>query len=174
MSALTLAALREELNGLRLHDLTETNVEEVRRVGNSIEAVGDNGGILAELDELRENEKSLAAELKEAEAERDALSRQLDEAEEKLETSPADGPGLLREALENVARFRQAASDWAQEVQRMRAELQAIRKRKGVAAGVCAYSHEIRTLLGYISQCPDNRYYRDASELHRKIMETAQ
>lgn len=166
---MTLRDLREKVAALsHLHPLTPVGADDLRHDAGCI--VADCGESDAEFDlrEARDNEKQLADELKEAEAERDEWQRRAETAEELLETSPADGPGLLRDALEDVERFRATAIDWAKTHALMQKELTALRKRKGVEAGVCAYSHEVRTLLYYVSQL-EGRYQREARELHEKI-----
>lgn len=161
---MTLSSLRSELDSIRAHGMTETNVAavEVTPHGVILDADDRDADSIAD---LKGDLEATSAELKQCEAERDGLQAEID----RLTTEQMDAADLAEE----LARFRGRASDWAKAHEAMQHELTALRKRKGVAAGVCAYSHEIRTLLAYISQSKDNRYCRDASELHRKIMEVS-
>jgi len=160
--------LKEAIAGLRLHDLAETNALGVRVDGGACLVEFDTAQIECDLAEAREERDASEKALKEAEAEADAWEQKAKELETLIEDAASDGPGQLQHAREEAARFRASAIAWSHEVSLIRDEVRAMRKRKGIAAGVCAYSHEVWALLGYISQT-EGRYREDARQLLSKI-----
>ncbi len=161
--------LRAALGRLsHLHELTPTDIDDIRADSQGVTAVIDTHQWESAVEEARDNETRMAADLKECEAERSELEDRANELEALIEEQKTDGPEQLKHAREESARFRTAAIAWSQEVAAMREELRAIRSRKGVTAGVCAYSHDIFTLLSYVSQT-DGRYREDARKLLGKI-----
>lgn len=164
---MNLRALKEQIGGIRLHDLAETNCDDVRIDGGCV-LIESGAGLRADLEDANAELKSVNAELKEVEKERDEMQRRVLELEALMETGPEDGPARLRDALTAAETFQQRASDWAKECAALRVEVSAMRKRKGIAAGVCAYSHEVWTLLGYVSQT-EGRYREDARKMCGKI-----
>lgn len=166
---MTLRDLKESLSAIRLHDLAETNALDVRAEGGAV-FVEIDSGLEYDLKESRQECNDLAAQLKEAEAERDewerrclALESHADEMRERGELG-----NVVFDLRADVERLSTRAREWAKECENMQKELSAIRKRKGVAAGVCAYSHEVWTLLCYVSQL-EGRYQKEARALLDKI-----
>lgn len=165
---MNLRDLKKEVGALRLHDLADTNALGVRVDGGAVLVEFDTAQIESDLAEAREERDDAEKELKECERERDEWERRAGELEAAAEDVKSPESSELHHAREELTRFRTAAANWAQEVERMRAEVQALRKRKGVAAGVAAYSHEIWTLLCYVSQT-EGRYRQEAAALVSKI-----
>lgn len=159
---MTLSALRSELAAIHAHDLTPVNVEAVEAMPGAVflDIVDRDAETIAGLkEELADTETALKA----AEDEAAEWERQLEALE-----NDRDGEDIA-DVRQSLRVFRAACSNWATRCQTLQAEVTALRKRKGVAAGVCAYSHEVVTLLGYLSMSPDNRYAEDARKLLDKL-----
>lgn len=156
---MTARDLISELTALRVHPLTETNVERVEFTGSRLWTYGYDRDA-DQLDELRDQLAEVQAELKESEAEAGALRAELDRVSDE-QTAAAD-------IAAECNRFRQACTDWATHCQTLQAELSALRKRKGVEAGVAAHSREIWALLWHIAQT-DGPHKTQAGDLARKI-----
>lgn len=166
---LTLSALLAELTGLRLHGLTETNVVGIETGPRGVTLDGYDRDADA-MDDLRADLKTSENDLKQAEAERDewerrllSLETQVDDMREREELG-----SVVLDLREDRHRTCESIRAWTKECETLRKELSALRKRKGVEAGVCAYSHEIRTLLGYVAQT-EGRYQQQAKEISDRI-----
>jgi hypothetical protein len=162
---MTLSALRSELGAIRAHDLTPVNVEAVEYAGAALvlRCEDPDADLVAG---LREDMEAAEAGAKAAEDEAAEWERQMNQLESSIECDSA--LEALADARASEARFRLAATQWAAEVQAMRAEVTALRKRKGVAAGVCAYSQEVWSLLSQIAY-EDGRRQTEARRLFDKI-----
>lgn len=138
---MTLQNLLQELEPLKaLHPFTETNVESVERNSSGIALEYGHDTRDDDLADARENEERTAKELKACEDENRELTEQLEAVDKALTES---GQTRIANALEDVEQFRKAATDWAVEVQRMRDEVTALRKKKGLMPGFISQQQKI-------------------------------
>lgn len=163
---LTLQEVRAAVMGLNSHPLTPTDITGLHMSPNGLAVEKDDSDLRDELEDARKDLAAVEADLKQAEAERDEWERKALEQETTIEN--AEDAFLFQTTVQTAARFRETSIRQAEELAVLRAEVSALRKRKGIAAGVAAYSHEVWTLLGYISQT-DGRYRDDARKLCQKI-----
>lgn len=150
---MTLSALRSELAAIHAHDLTPVNVEAVETTGARVWLHGYDRDA-DQLDGLREDLAAEQAACKEAEAESAEWERRTMALETHMEEMRERGElgNVVHDLREDVGRIQERAREWATRCQTLQAEVAALRKRKGVTAGVCAYSHEVVTLLQYVAQ----------------------
>jgi DNA repair exonuclease SbcCD ATPase subunit len=156
---MTLRALKEELAAIHAHDLTPVNVGSVEALPGCVILDGIDRDADA-LDGLREDLAASEAAAKEAEAEADGLRDELD----RLSAEQTDAADMQQE----IDRFRQAAADWASEVQVLRAELSALRKRKGVPVGLLAHWRGAYDLINDVAAY-EGRHREAARGLIQKI-----
>jgi septal ring factor EnvC (AmiA/AmiB activator) len=154
-----LSALRSELAAITAHGLTPSNVEAVEFDGASVRLLSADPDANRLADACEDLERSEAA-CKAAEAERDAFEAELSRVKE-MRFNRAD---LLAE----LDRFQTTLRNYSERFSAMQAELGALRKRKGVPAGVCAYAQEVHSLLCYVAH-DDGRNGERARELLGKI-----
>lgn len=168
---MTLQNLLSELEPMRsLHPLTPCNVEAVDFNGCCVKLEQDQSDAEFEAEELRESNADLEKQLKASEEENAELTRQLEKADEDMEKSDAWD---LKHAKESAETFRQAASAWSVEVKEAREEITAMRKKKGVAVGYIAAQSDILSLLGSLSQYPNEKGYAErAKEILNQIHST--
>jgi len=146
---MTISTLRALVFGVRCHDLTETNIDGLTMWPTGINFHTDTrDDALTELAEMRESQSKLEAEFKELEAEAIELGRMVDDMEVKLaDTACADYPETMRDLAEDRDRWREACKQWAQAHERMQYEVTALRKRKGVSVGICAFINEVMDVV---------------------------
>ena len=82
---MTLQNLLSELQSVRLHPLTECNIEAVDFNGRSIKLEQTDAGLEQELEEAREECADLEKQIKASKEESDELTRQLEKTEAELE-----------------------------------------------------------------------------------------
>lgn len=141
---MTLQNLLSDLEPMRnLHPLTPCNVEAVDFNGRTVTVIpeGEDENIIADLES---DNADLEKQLKASEEENAELTRQLEKADADLDGGDAFD---LKQAEESAERFRKAASDWAVEVQSMRDEVTALRKKKGIMPGFISQQQKIMDLL---------------------------
>lgn len=139
-----------------MHPLTETNVEGVSQDGGMVLLDFDTAELEAEIKELKEDVarftdeiKSLEDESAKTETRADALEALLDEVKDEAE------PGLtLREARDKYAEWRHISDIDKRISEEARAELTALRKKKGVTANLFANERVVLLLLSRIAKYP--------------------
>lgn len=145
--------LRESVAALKCHDLTPTTCEAVTLEGVVVHVAEDVSALRAEIDELRADVDRLSDDLKEAERTADkweAIVREQEAAQDEareLAQDPAAIAGLraeLERAHETLLRWQEANRELA-------AELEVIRKRKGLPALYVSMHQEICAAL---HDCP--------------------
>jgi len=165
---MTLQNLLSDLEPMRsLHPLTPVNIDSIQCDGGYLIASLDDedANIIADLESEKD---SLEKQLKASEEENDELTRQLEKAESELENSQSLGMHCLLYA--ETDRFRKAASDWAVEVQAMRDEVTALRKKKGVSAGFIGQQRNIILLLERLRAGHDLKFCQNcAAEIMNSI-----
>lgn len=158
---MTLSALLSELSGLRLHALSETGVAAVRRDPHGLKLDFEEDGRDSEIAELRESEARLSAELAEVETEADALTRRVDHLEELIEN--AKDAENLQQATRDLKRMTEAATARALECRALQVELFALRKRKGLPAGLFANAADV---LAYLHDSQDPKAQALVKKIH--------
>jgi chromosome segregation ATPase len=166
---MTLQNLLSELQSVRLHPMADVNIESVSVVCgavvaecefNELEAVKDE--LASANDEIESREK----QIKSAEEESTELTRQLEKTEAGLEAD-TDASELKR-VSDSMEMFRKVAIDWSVEVEKARAELSAMRKKKGVAVGFIAQQSAILSLLDHVAHS-DTDLKQRAKEILNQI-----
>ncbi len=170
-----LSELIQELSRLPYqHPLTDTNIEAVEMRGTDAFIVTNTSDLANELEDAKASEARFEKDLKEAEEKIDRL----DAENEKLTEMHADfkdpesgvTPAVYRERCEAAEKNAQT---WRYAKDEAERECTALRKRKGVECGIVRHSHEITTLLGYITQVKTMddflRYKADCQKMLDKI-----
>lgn len=152
------------------HPLTPTNVTAVELLPSGLMVTVDDSDLRDQLDDTRKERDSFEADLRQAEEERDEWERRTLTLETHAEEMRERGElgNVVFDLRADLHRSQETKRALMERLARAEHELTALRKRKGVEPGVAAYSREIYTLLGYVSQT-EGRYQQEADRLFRKI-----
>ncbi len=143
-----------------LHPLTPVDIEGLSITAGRVVPDIDETEAEAALAEARSNIATLESDLKQADAESSALNSELDRI--------TDAEWDAADRADEIERIRAMANTQANRCERLEREAQVLRKRKGVAAGVCAYSHDVMALLWRIADS-EGPHKSAAYELCKKI-----
>lgn len=164
---MNLRDLQQEVAAIRLHPLTETNIDALDASTGFVLLETDVSDLTSERDEARENETKLAKELKESEDENNRLDRELEDCRALL-SEVKDDAGTLLEYRERAEKADGLTKLWQREAIEAQAETAAMRKRKGIPAGIFSQHLPIISLLHDLAQQPHGHEFKARAE---KIME---
>ncbi len=162
------------------HPLSDTNVLSVENVGTDISFVTDESDLRNEIADLTKERDEALAEAKKLQDDFDALEAKHETLEEKLgEVRDPESGVTLATMIERMDEAEKSENEWRELVRKhdyaakaAQTECVALRKRKGVDAGIVRYSRDVTTLLHYITQAPIERlngYREDCAKMLEKI-----
>ena len=139
---MTLQNLLSELQAVRLHPMADVNIESVAVIGGAVVAECEFNELEAVKDELA----SATDEIRDLEKQIKASDAEIEELTALADCAPEDPP-----TAQEMKALREVCNQWAVEVQEMRAEVTALRKRRGITAGFFSQQRQILDLLAGIT-----------------------
>lgn len=175
---ITLSQLHSEMLRIYAHPLSSTNITGIQHTaGGAVFFETDTSELEANLAEARQSEARLKAELKEANEEIERAEAERDKAYERNEEllqmhdafkDPASGitPATYRQQAEDAEAMR---ADYGRAMTEARAELLALRKRKGIE---CELFKNAREIQDFLQLCAAGKLQPAAVALHATELRT--
>ena len=168
---ITLSQLHSDLLRIYAHPLSSTNITGIQHTaGGAVFFETDTSELEENLAEAKASEARLEAELKKVEAERDKLNAENEKLTEMHLEFADKGSGITpatyREQAEDAEAMR---ADYGRAMTEARAELLALRKRKGIA---CELFKNAREIQDFLQLCAAGKLQPAAVALHATELRT--
>jgi len=157
---MTYSQLLSDLTALNLHPLAETNVHAVTQDRGAAFLDFDTSAEQQELEGLRDEAQAWQRHCESADAALDQANSDLEKANALLDEIKGEEPDekgrTLRQYIEDAELQARQAAAWRGEAEKYKAELLALRKRKGVTCNFVREQTNTLNLLNSINQYQSN------------------